>query len=150
MEIFIGGISSALVLAILFIIMKPRMADKAPHVPFDDSGLVGQLATHEATLKSLEQAMIETRAAVAEGINHVERVENRIKATVRRAQEKLSEHGYESPGLNAEAAQLQLLDGGGGEESQLPEMRPGLAEAPSPFPGMSRDDINRVLGGGRG
>lgn len=62
--------------------------------------------------------------AVAEGIQHVERAENRIRATVRRAREELLDAGFEpSPGLEAEARELRLVDGEGSARRELPAVR---------------------------
>lgn len=67
--------------------------------------------------------------AVAEGIQHVERAENRIRATVRRAREELLENGLEpSPGLDAEARELRLVDGGGSPPSPVHPVRAEVGE----------------------
>lgn len=148
METVIGISVSTLFLVGMWAFMHLRRASDAPLRPFDDSEIRRRLDAQQVALKVLEQDMTETRAAVAEGIQHVERVENRIRSTVRRAQEKLSEHGYESPGLEAEAAQLQLLDGGRSEEKELPPMRQSLGSTPSPFPGLTMEDLARMRGAG--
>lgn len=65
----------------------------------------------------LEKRLEETRQAVAHGIEDVERRENRIRSTVGRALKVLDEHGFDpTPGLEAEARGLQLVDGDGGED----------------------------------
>lgn len=64
--------------------------------------------------------------AVDEGIREVTRKENRIRATVRRAREELADRGLESPGLEAEAAELRERDGGRGEEEELPAVHAGV------------------------
>ena len=63
----------------------------------------------------LEGEMETLRFAVAEGIAHVERTENRIKSTVQRARSQLKEHGLEHDGLEVESAEISRWDGGGGE-----------------------------------
>lgn len=106
--------------------------------------------THEDRLTNLT-------LAVAEGIAHVERAENRIRATVARARRELQESGVESPGLEAEARELRVIDGGRSDESEVPTMRAPVAPAPAPpvglddhlpssFPGMSRGDLRRFRG----
>lgn len=53
--------------------------------------------------------------AVSEGIERTDRAERRIKATVARARGQLKTLGYEDPGLDSEAQELRLIDGGAGE-----------------------------------
>jgi hypothetical protein len=61
--------------------------------------------------------------AVAEGIQHVDRAEKRIRATVQRAQRELRESGEFHPGVEAEASQLRLVYGDGGDEGGMPPVR---------------------------
>ena len=75
-------------------------------------------------LEGHEARFTELIFAVAEGISKVERTEMRIRATVRRARKELEEHGTYSPSLDAEATELRILDGGGGEEDQVQPVRP--------------------------
>ena len=67
------------------------------------------------------------KAAVAHGIEHVERTEARIRATVQRARKEFREGDYQHPGVEAEAEQLRLLDGGRSEGGELPPVREGVA-----------------------
>ena len=89
--------------------------------------------------------------AVDDGIREVKRREDRINATVRRARKELAEVGYEHPGIEAEAAELQLIDGGGGGEVGVPPVYEDVAEAsqgpePSSVPGVTAEQLRRARG----
>lgn len=71
----------------------------------------------------LRERMDRLTIAVAEGIEHVERAERRVRATVARARRELSEDGVAHPGLEAEHAQLRDGDGDGGEERGVQPVR---------------------------
>ena len=94
----------------------------------------------------LEDRMEDLTLAVAEGIKHVERAENRIRATVSRARKELEEHGVQSPGLDAEYRELSVIDGGGGPEGGMPEVHQSMVPAQSSVPGVSPDQLRRVRG----
>ena len=110
--------------------------------------------------RSHEDRLTNLTLAVAEGIAHVERAEARIRATVQRARAQLAESGIESPALEAEGDQLQLLDEAGGGGRKLHAVRedvepsppsPGLQDRPddrlpSPVPGMTRGELRRFRG----
>lgn len=115
------------------------LTEREPQEPVhDDSETRSRLAELEARLE-------ETRAAVAQGIQHVERTERRIKATIRRAMEEHEEGG--SPALRSEAEQLGLLDGTG---SDVGGVQPLPAEVgpdrPSSIPGVSAEQLARARG----
>jgi len=86
------------------------------------------------------------RLAVAEGIEHVERVEKRIQQTVRRAKKELDEGGIEHPGLEAEVANLQLWNGGGGEPERVPPVHEDVGGPESTVPGVTQEQLRRVRG----
>jgi len=86
------------------------------------------------------------RAAVAEGIEHVERVENRIRGTIKRARKELHEGGVESPGLAAEVAGLSLVDGERGDTEAMPVVPAGVVEPQSSVPGVTPEQLRRVRG----
>jgi hypothetical protein len=92
---------------------------------------VGELAeamrSFSSELADMDGWRGDINQAVAEGIKHVDRVENRIRATVRRAREQLADHGYEHPGLEAEAQELRRSDGAGGREEGVPPVRGDVA-----------------------
>jgi len=72
---------------------------------------VAQAQDAFSTCQPLEARINHLTLAVAEGIQHVDRAERRIAGTVARARKLLAESGVESPGLEAEAYELRLLDG---------------------------------------
>jgi len=110
--------------------------------------------------RSHEDRLTNLTLAVAEGIAHVERAEARIRATVQRARAQLAEAGIESPALEAEGDQLQLLDEGGSggrklhavrEDVEPPDPGPRLEDRaddgrPSLVPGMTRGQLRRFRG----
>jgi len=87
--------------------------------------------------------------AVAEGIERVDRSERRIGATIKRAQAKLAESGYDDPAIAAEIEGLRLIDGAGGLEEEVPPLLPGVGDAggqPSSVPGLTVAQLQRVRG----
>jgi hypothetical protein len=84
------------------------------------------------------------KAAVAEGIAHVERTESRIAGVVGRAQKELRRFGIRHPGVEAEAEQLQLVDGAGGDGRGVPAVSEDMANAPSSVPGVSRAQLMKA------
>jgi len=113
---------------------------------YDDAELREAVAACINEVGSLRAEYTEWNAdinlAVAEGIKNVERAENRIRATVRRAREQLSEHGLESPGLEAEYRDLQVVDGGRSEAPQVPAVHEGMASPGNRFDGLPGDWTN--------
>jgi len=107
-----------------------------------------QIGTQGEEASKLEERIKRLTVAVDEGIERVGRSERRINATVARARKELKKLGYEDPGLEAEAAELRLVDGGGGEGGELPEVREGVepADAPSSIRGVSAAQLRRVRG----
>ena len=86
---------------------------------------------------------------VEEGIQRTDRAERRIHATIKRARKELAEHGYESPGLEVEAAELRLVDGGGSPGDTVPAVLEGvepLHEEASSIKGVSAEALRRVRG----
>lgn len=116
--------------------------EEAPDAPMTGEGLAHLLQRIESTEDRIEDLTL----AVAEGIKHVERAENRIRATVSRARKELEEVGVESPGLEAEYRELSLIDGGGGQNGGMPEMHQNVVPAQSSVPGVSPDQLRRVRG----
>lgn len=103
----------------------------------------------QAEFAELGAAFKEITIAVAEGIERVDRSERRIKATVRRARKELADRGLVDDGLEAENYELSLLDGGGGEEGELPAMHPEVdevADAPSNIAGLPASVLLRLRG----
>jgi len=86
---------------------------------------------------------------VEEGIQRTKRAEMRIHATVKRARKELAEHGYESPGLEVEAAELRLVDGGGSADGTMPALPAGVEppiDEASSVKGVSAEALRRVRG----
>jgi len=102
------------------------------------------LAGHEACFAELTHG-------VAEGISRVERAEARIRATVRRARQELEDNGTFSPALDAEAAELRIIDGGGGEGTPVQPLPANVADYSGPdltdVPGEWTEEDLRALGG---
>ena len=87
--------------------------------------------------------------AVAEGVQRVQRSENRIRSIVQGARRELADQGLEHPGVEAEAEQLRLLDGKDREPEQVPEVQEEVADdsqLPSSVPGVSVGDMRRMRG----
>lgn len=99
-----------------------------------------------AKVLELEHQLETVRAAVAEGISHVDRVEMRIQGAVKRARKELRESGAEHPGLEAEAADLSLIHGDGGEGSAVPLVPQAVEQPGSSVPGVSPEQLRRVRG----
>jgi len=100
-------------------------------------------------IESLDEKQKTLVFAVAEGIERTERAERRINATVARARKQLRKEGFESPGLEAEAVELRLIDGGGSEEGEVPTLPAGLeppVQQPSSVKGVSAATLAKVRG----
>lgn len=120
----------------------------SPVAEFRDWSRTVDLELHGliARMEALETDHTDVRAAVAHGIEDVERVNNRISATIRRTKAQLEEQGLESPALDAEATQLRVIDGGGSEPEGLPPVQEGVGEVQSSIPGVSAAELARVRG----
>lgn len=108
--------------------------------------LSDELQEVRAQMAALEASHLDVRAAVAHGIEDVERVNLRIAATIRRTKAQLEEHGLESPALDAEASQLRVVDGDGGDGGGLPAVQEDVGEVQSSIPGVSAAELARVRG----
>lgn len=110
------------------------------------AALEHQLAELEQDTRHLEQDTEERirrlTAAIAEGIEHVDRSERRVRAVVQRAQQRLRESGFEDAGLEAEAAELRRIDAEGsaaeGMQTVLEDVDDG-AEPAFDFRGVPGD-----------
>lgn len=103
-------------------------------------------------LEAIESRTSDLATALAHGIEHEERRERRIRATVKRARRQLEELGVEDAGLEAEFDGLSVVDGGAVEEGELPSVRGTVAEdvevAESSVAGVSRAQLQRARGFG--
>lgn len=130
--------------------------ETSPHTTKLEADLVSALLKIDALraredvfknqLTLFEDKIGETRQAVAEGIERVERTERRIHATLKRARAELKKRGLEDPGLEAEAVELRNLDGAGGQEQGMPAVREALATDPSSIEGLSLEQLQRIRG----
>lgn len=106
-----------------------------------------QVVTVEARLEALEVKVRDQTHAISEGIERTARAERRLGQTVARARKELKEHGFTDPGLDAEAAELRLVDGAGGEGGELPSVREAVAPsepAASSIPGVTAEQLARI------
>ena len=95
----------------------------------------------------LEARMNELTGAVAEGVQRVQRSESRIRSIVQGARRELQEHGFEHPGVEAEAEQLQLVNESDREQEQVPAVQESVADdsqLPSSVPGISLAQMRRI------
>lgn len=130
--------SGALVSATLWYLARSLPENTAIPEPYDDAEI-------RQILDQMGQRIVETRAAVAEGIERVDRTERRIKATVRRALSESEDGG--TAALEAEARELFAGDGAGGGNSGVQLMPESLAEdPPSSIPGVPASYLARVRG----
>lgn len=102
----------------------------------DATALAGQIEELRALYGEIDGWRDDINIAVAEGIKNVERAENRVRATVRRAQAQLAEHGFESPGIEAEASELRTVDADRSGARGLRPVHEVLAESLDPPPGI--------------
>ena len=161
MTLLAVGVSWALtVLAVSVAVSAHRRSQDVPSSrtpPPDTSALRDSVATLGREIAELRAAYAEIDGwrddltiAVDEGVKKVERSENRIRATVRRAREELEEHGLRSPGLEAEARQLHEIDGEGSERGGMqpvPASVEGGFAAPRGFPGTWTSENTRLMRG---
>ena len=108
-----------------------------------------QLELFGSQMGEVTRRLDETRLAVSEGIERVDRAERRIKATVKRARSELASRGFQDDGLDAENFELQLLDGDGSEPSELPavhETVEAVKPEASSVAGVPIDTLRKVRG----
>jgi hypothetical protein len=67
-------------------------------------------------------------------VDQATRAEGRARAVVKRARAELADSGLVSEGLEAEAAQLQLIDGEGSDGGDVQPVRRSLAHPPTLLP----------------
>ncbi len=121
-----------------------------PRLTLELGRLSERISDLEGSMGALEADHLDVRAAVAHGIEDIERVDNRIKATIRRTTRQLEEAGIESPALNAEAEHFRVIDGGGGDVAELPPVPEELEDLQSSIPGVSASELAKVRGVYRG
>lgn len=112
----------------------------------DNERLREQVARITDTTGELKQQASDFTIALADGIEHVDRAERRVKSTVARARAKFASGGYADADLDAEASDIHARDGDrGAEEGVYPV--PALVEPasePSSVRGVSRSQLAKV------
>lgn len=109
--------------------------------------------SHADALEDLDRRIVTLTLATAEGIERVDRAERRIRSTVQRARKELAGFGYESPGLEAEATELRLVDDGGSGDDGVQPLRPDVGDPereeaqPPGIPGHFSQDVLKALRG---
>jgi len=129
--------------------MAPETALNPDGTAVEFNVLKQEIVVLRASQEAVEDRFKNLLQAVADGIERVDRSERRIHATVKRARKELADGGLESPGLEAEANDLRLLDGGRSEEQGMPTVREELATyggTPSSIPGVSREQLRAIRG----
>ncbi len=136
-------------------IIEGALLDHRPVPPPDllaaEVHVIGDLvATHRAEITDLQSALERLTLAVSHGIEHEDRRERRIEATIRRARKQLAELGVEDAGLEAEFDGLSLHDGGGGEGGEVPSLRSQVEEGAeveeSSIKGVTQEQLRRARG----
>ena len=142
---------------IIFRIEALETASPPPPPPVPTAAILAELEARlgtqleplAASLRELERRLAETNVAVAEGIERTDRTERRIASTVARARKEFREGGFDHPGVEAEAAGLRDIDGGGGDRGQVQPV-PGAVEedldAPSSIRGVPASTLRRIRG----
>jgi hypothetical protein len=122
------------------------------HAHLED--LTNQVGTIAAEHAQITEWRSDLTLAVDEGIRHVDRAENRVRAVIRRAREKLEEHGIEYGAIEAEAAEIRERDAGGGGTRGVLPMPASVGsdrQAPPGVPGYFSPDhiqaLKRATGG---
>ena len=150
MELIVGFwvvVASLAIVALFWIVVRRPAVPLPVHQEVQDTPQTCAGCEDVARgLQHIETELQAVKVAVADGIEHVDRVETRIRGTVKRARKELQEHGLEVPGLEAEATTLSLLDGGGGEGTSMPVMPARVAEDQSSVPGVTPEQLRRVRG----
>ena len=140
------GLLALIVGAVGVAVSYRPVARAVPPAPQDTPRTCDGCAGVVSKQLQLEAELVTVKAAVAEGIEHVERVENRIRGTIKRARKELRDGGIESPGVEAEVRSLSLVDGPGGEGPSMPLLPQPVDEPGSSVPGVSPEQLRRVRG----
>ena len=128
--------------------VENRPSTRVPH-PYDDEWIRQALAGLAMADTELEGRVHDQTLAIAEGIERVARAESRVAEAVRRAKRRADEAGYTDPGIEAEVAGLQRVDGDGSEASSVPVLHQDLAPdvgSPSSIRGVTVEQLQRARG----
>jgi len=95
--------------------------DRSSPAPAPDDALWEGLRASALSIDRLERDVKDLFKAVAEGIEHVDRNEKRVRGILTGARRRFEAAGFEDPGVDAEVASLPKLDeASGGEEPMQP------------------------------
>ena len=131
---------------------RPKPPDLAPtldSIEHDIDALQASSGDYQNQMELFEGRIKDLTIAIAEGIKGYEKSERRVQATIQRAQKELKARGLESPGLEAEAHDLRLVDGGRSDEYGVPAVPPEVAQAAdqaSSVPGVTLEQLQRARG----
>lgn len=107
-------------------------------------------ARHEVELKEIRHEVATLRIALAEGIEHEERRERRIKSVVQRARKQLQALDLEDGALEAEYGDLSEDDGEGSDGDGVLPLHEDVAapaeDTPSSIRGVSLEQLQRARG----
>jgi len=107
-------IAAAVVLLLIKTFKGPsrgsQPSDTPPIAPGQASASVQYVDDLERNLHELDKRVTELTAAVAHGIEHVDRTEKRVRGIVTGAKRRFAAAGYEDPGVEAEADSLPRDD----------------------------------------
>lgn len=113
---------------------------KTRELALEAVALAQDAQTTSSAVGGFDARLNDLTLAVANGIQHVERAENRIRATIQRARQERAQLELEPhPGLEAEADSLRLEDGARGEPSAVHPVRAEVGEDENevvPLPGV--------------
>jgi len=125
-------------------------APSPEHFTQELAAIRDDLTAARTNITDLRQELGRLTIAVGHGIEHEDRREKRIEATIRRARKQLAERDLEDSGLEAEFDGLSVVDGGGSGGGELPALPEGVAEgaglAPSSIKGVTQEELSRARG----
>jgi len=92
----------------------------------------------EERLRTLDSRVDSCVKAVAEGIDHVDRNEKRVRGILTGARNRFATAGYQDPGVEAEVESLPPVDDAPSPEEQVPAVSEGVELGSwNAVPGMS-------------
>ena len=101
--------------------------------PAQDFSHVNALASR---IDGLEKDIQTLYKAVADGIDHVDRNEKRVRGIVTGAKRRFAAEGFVDPGVDAEEDSLPRDHAAGGEDEGVPPMSDDLGIPQNPFQGV--------------
>lgn len=145
----IGGAAWRLILALEGVQAAIRAVSEAVE-PGTEPSWMDRVDAQDATIRNLEWLVDQLPQRWDEVVKLAKRSEERSRGTVKRALEELERAGYEHSGLEAEATELRLRDGGGSQGDGVypmrasmeahPAERQAVAPPPNPPPPVEAED----------